>query len=331
MRFSFIISLFLTKKIIIIVYIYYGDYMKRFKSKKRKSKKILILLVVLLVYIINNNLNIQFKKSQSNIIKNIFDNNINYSYKNNIINNLYTSINKKVFNTPVNILHTSISNENKVVLVSNISYIDNKPKVYIYNSHQGEKYSNEYIENSNIVPDVMLATSMLKEKLESIGIKTIIEKNDILGYMSKHGLDHGGSYIASRYFLDKVYKEYPNLDLYIDLHRDATTKEVSTTTINGKKYARVLFVIGLENKNYQKNLDVTNKINNLILKSYPNLTRGIMKKQGVGVNGVYNQDLNSNVILLEVGGDKNNIDEVNNTLDIIANIIKEYINEKEKI
>ena len=55
-----------------------------------------------------------------------------------------------------------------------------------------------------------------------------------------------------------------------------------------------------------------------------------MKKQGYGVNGVYNQDLNSNVILIEMGGHENNIDEVNNTLDLVALAIGEYLNEKEK-
>jgi len=55
-----------------------------------------------------------------------------------------------------------------------------------------------------------------------------------------------------------------------------------------------------------------------------------MKKQGYGVNGIYNQDLKSNVILIEIGGHENNIDEVNNTLDLVSLAIKEYLNEKEE-
>ena len=273
------------------------------------------------------NCNFVLNNSYKNIISFIFENTINYKYKNNIFNN----INKNVFNNPVNILHANLKSKRSVVLVNNVLYNENNPKIYIYNSHQGEKYSYEYLENSNITPNVMLASSMLKEKLENLGIKTIIETNDILSYMNKHGLNHGGSYIASRVYLSDIYKKYPNLDLYIDLHRDSVERDSSTIVINGKKYARVLFVIGLENKNYQKNLNVTNKINNLILKKYPSLTRGIMKKEGPGVNGVYNQDLDGNIILLELGGYKNNIDEINNTLDILSEIIKEYINEKEKI
>ena len=83
-----------------------------------------------------------------------------------------------------------------------------------------------------------------------------------------------------------------------------------------------------QNQNYQSNLLVTEKINNILNTKYPNLSRGILKKEGYGVNGVYNQDLNENIILLEVGGHENNIDEVNNTLELISIAIKEYLNEK---
>ena len=319
----------MTKKVFIIIYIYIGDKVKRFKPKKYYKKRIYIILFLIMCYMINNYFNIEFKKSKKSIIDYVFKSDIKYSYKNNIINNLYNNINKNIFNSPVNILHTNMNRN--IVLVSNISYIDNKPKIYIYNSHQGERYSYKYLEETNIEPSVMLVSSMLKEKLDSIGIKTIIEENDILGYMNNNGLNHSGSYIASRYFLNKVYSEYPNLDLYIDIHRDSINYSDSITNIDGKVCAKVLFVIGLENSNYQKNLSVVNGINNIILEKYPTLTRGILKKEGVGVNGVYNQDLNGNVILIEIGGEKNNIDEVNNTLEILAKVIERYINEKEKV
>lgn len=304
--------------------------MKKFKAKKAIKKKKLIIILIVLFYIINTNFDIKFKNSKKNIIEYVFKNDIKYTYKNNIFNNLYNTINKNIFNNPVNILHTNINNSDTIV-VSNISYVENTPKIYIYNSHQGERYSDKYLENSNIVPDIMLASTMLKEKLENLGINTIVEKNDILKYMYENNLNHGGSYIASRYYLNKIYDKYPNLDLYIDMHRDAVNYDIVHTNINGKECARVLFVIGLENPNYEKNLEVTTKLNNIILNKYPSLTRGILKKQGADVNGIYNQDLNKNVILIEIGGDKNNIDEVNNTLDLIADVIKEYIYEKEKI
>lgn len=66
-------------------------------------------------------------------------------------------------------------------------------------------------------------------------------------------------------------------------------------------------------------------INNLFNKYYPGLSRGIYKKQGAGVNGVYNQDISSNTILIEIGGVDNNIDEVLNTTEAVANVLYYYI------
>ena len=72
----------------------------------------------------------------------------------------------------------------------------------------------------------------------------------------------------------------------------------------------------------------SDEINDKINSKYPDLSRGVLQKEGYGVNGVYNQDLASNVILIELGGDKNNLEEVENTIDILVEIIGEYVNEK---
>ena len=53
-----------------------------------------------------------------------------------------------------------------------------------------------------------------------------------------------------------------------------------------------------------------------------------MLKSGENVNGKYNQDLSNKMILIEVGSNTNNIEEVTNTLEILSEIIGEYINEK---
>ena len=57
------------------------------------------------------------------------------------------------------------------------------------------------------------------------------------------------------------------------------------------------------------------------------ISKGIIKKSGPNVNGIYNQDISSNALLIEVGGYQNKIDEVYNTIDVLANTLKEVINE----
>ena len=307
---------------------------KRFKRKRKFKYKIIIYLFCLvfsmyLITFISNKIRLFIPNDI--IIENIFKNN-NYAYKekenNHITVKLYSHIKENLFNSPVNLLKNELKIEEPEEKIE-FMYAETKlPRIYIYNSHQGETYSMKYLEDYNIVPDVLMASLMLKDKLESININSIVEESDILAYMKENNLNHAGSYKASRTYLEKIIKTYPNMDLYIDLHRDAATHKVSTTTINNKPCAKVLFVIGLENPNYEENLERANKLNNIILEKYPSLTRGIMQKQGYGVNGIYNQDLNPNVILIEIGGNENNIEEINNTLDLIALVIGEYLNEE---
>ena len=124
--------------------------------------------------------------------------------------------------------------------------------------------------------------------------------------------------------LEKINK-YNSLKYFIDIHRDSVSKEVSTAKIGDKDYARILFVIGLEHSGYEKNLTLATNINNLINKYYPNLSRGIYKKEGSGVDGIYNQDVSSGCMLIEVGSKDNNINEVMNTTSALTDIFSKYI------
>ncbi len=339
----FIVSLFYSTNFNTnLLYINSGDNMKkRFKSKKRlntKNKMFLILIIFIfsVLWICSNK--IKFTTSNIKLINSMLGSVNYYSYltlndnSSNIIDNLKSYIDKN-FNSPTTLLESQLNYKkektNEVVNEVKFSYSEKElPLVYIYNSHQGENYSYKYLEDYNIIPNVLMAANMLKDKLEDKNINTLVEESDILEYMKQNNLNHAGSYIASRNFLEKVVNKYPSIKLFIDLHRDAAPHSATYTNIDFKDYAKILFVIGLENPNYEKNLSIVNELNNKLLSKYPTITRGIMKKKGAGVNGVYNQDINSNVILIEVGGNENNIDEINNTLDIISEIIGEYINEK---
>lgn len=308
---------------------------RRFRQKRSiKLNKFIILVVLIIIFLIIksfiNNMNI--KQLDNNLLNTILNNSNNYN-KENLAGKISLYVKNNLFNNPVTLLKLQLKSSNKKENKKQVNLIYQKnelPLIYIYNSHQGEEYSYRYLEDYNIVPNVLIADSMLKDKLESIGIKTVVEEANILEYMKNNNLNHAGSYIASRVFLESAINKYPSVRLFIDLHRDAAPHDATTVNIDGKECAKILFVIGLEYDTYQNNLEIVSKINNIILEKYPTLTRGIMKKEGYGVNGVYNQDLKENVILIEIGGNENNIEEINNTLDIVANVIGEYINEKEK-
>lgn len=207
---------------------------------------------------------------------------------------------------------------------------NSKPKVYIFNTHQTEGYNSNFLEAFNINNTVYLASHILGEYLSDLGVATVVEENSIVDVLNTNGWKYGYSYKASRILLENAYKKNPSLDFFIDLHRDAASYDRTVTEIDGKKYAKILFVVGLEHENYEPNLQLAKKINEKIKKIAPTLSRGVLEKKGPGVNGKYNQDFNKNTILIEVGGQYNYIEEVNNTLKIIAKVIYEYLEDEKE-
>lgn len=301
------------------------------KRKKIKSSKILkILIIILLIYILYKFTNFKFNfKINDTFIKYIINDN-SYISKNNIYNKIIESNTHDIINNPSSLLVTSfkINKQEDTKVVSNEKQVDNKPLVYIYNSHQTESYSMEYMEDYNVNPTVLTVSYMIKERLDKIGVNTLVEEENISNYLDKHGMKYSQSYEASRYYLLNTIEEYDSIKLYLDVHRDAIGYEYSTVNINNLECAKIMFVVGREHENYLKNLESANKLNNMIKEKYPNLTRGVLEKEGKNVNGIYNQDLDPNVMLIEIGGNYNNINEVLNTVDLITPIIGEYVNEK---
>ena len=201
------------------------------------------------------------------------------------------------------------------------------PLVYIYNSHPTEAYSNDSLEPFSIIPTVVTADYILKEYLEQNGISTIVETDSVTDILKKNGWRYGYSYKASRMLLESAYLKNNTLKIFIDIHRDSAGKNATTININGLNYAKLMFVVGLEHDSYEQNLELANNINDRLKSLNINYTRGVLKKSGFGVNGIYNQDFNSNTILIEVGGPENTIEEINNTLQVFAKVLAEYLGE----
>ncbi len=205
------------------------------------------------------------------------------------------------------------------------------PLVYIYNSHQSETYATNNLLEYNIKPSVLMASYILKEKLNDLGVKTIVEEQNITEILRVNNWKYKYSYAASRILLDDIKEKEPSIKYFIDIHRDSSKREKTITTIDNTTYARVLFVVGLEHENYEPNLKMATELNKRFISKEKSISRGIYKKSGKGVNGIYNQDISPNAILLELGGQYNTIEEVNNTINLLSPIIADYIKEVEGI
>lgn len=288
---------------------------KRFKGKHRFRKLRVLSFILVGLASFSVTINVLRKKVTQELDP---SNYIDYLLKAGFNN----QVSKSILKSPLDIENISLVNNEEEVK-------SNEPLIYIYNTHDEEAYYNSYLNPYNIVPDVKLASYYFQERLKDLGIESVVEKRKIKDVLDKNGWNYRYSYNASRVYLEEVSKNNPSIKYFIDLHRDSVGKDKTTTTINGKSYARVMFLVGLEHENYQKNLDLATRLNELISQFDSTLSRGIYQKEGPGVNGIYNQDFSSKAILIEVGGQYNTIEEVANTIEVIARVLKDYLGELE--
>lgn len=281
--------------------------MNRFDTRNIKNKAIkylIILLIIFSYYFILKNTNFL------DVIKEKIENKYNNSEIN--IEKLKTEIVYKSLNKIVDLTDINIS--------KNISLSSNN-LVYIYNTHDTEKYTLPFTSDYSIIPNVTLVSKMLKEYLKSYNIDSYIEISKTKDYLKKNKLKYSDSYEASRYYLEKNLNK--NYKLIIDIHRDSLRHKYTLYEKDNKKYARILFIIGSSNKNYKKNKEVAENLNNRLNSKYKGISRGVTIREDTA----YNQDLNERIILVKIGGIDNTLEELNNTIEVFSKVINDYIKE----
>lgn len=282
---------------------------KKFKSK-RKLRKLWILKSIFLIIL-------AYVLIKLCIYSLVDISPISYFKIETVGHEFYQKIKDNTINNPVILLNYKGYPKVNLLPVTTQPKEENKKfSIYIYNTHQKEGYATK--------GNVFDAAHDLKKALENELLEVVVEEGSVTEFLNANNYDYRYSYVASRYFIEEELGKR-NYDLVIDLHRDAISKSASTATINGKKYAKILFVVGKEHKNYKKNQKLAESLNKAISSKYPTLTRGVLLREGKNVNGIYNQDLNENMILLELGANYNTYEEVQNTIHLIAPIIGEYI------
>ena len=275
---------------------------------------IFIIMIYLLFYWLDQStIKLTDKKYLNFILKETYNNKI---IENKIKINKLLLFNEHFIKS--NIIETSNSNKDP-------PKNDDTKLIYLYNSHQTEGYASSNFIEETITPTVIFIDYILKDEFSKKGYNSLIEEDSIKEILNKNRWKYYYSYKASRILMEQRKKEHPTLKYFIDIHRDSLTKNRTTVEINNKKYAKLLFIVGLENPNYQQNLKFTEEINTLLNSKYPNLSKGIYKKGGSGVNGVYNQDFSPYTILIEVGGYENTTTEVLNSALAFAECFMEVI------
>ncbi len=301
--------------------------MTKLITKKRKIKlKLLFTFILLIIGIYASYKNIENKRIVIND-KELTSLITADSFTYNNTNFIEKTISKLIdISNPINELNSKYQETSTIVDTTKKE--GEVPLIYLYNTHQSEEYTSTTLAEYSVTPTVIMNNYILEDVFNKNGYKTIVEEESIKDILNKNNWKYYNSYKASRILLENSIVTYPTLKYFIDIHRDSLPRSKTTITINNKDYAKVLFIVGLENPNYQENLAFTEKINNKLNEKYMGLCKGILKKQGRGVNGVYNQDFNNKTILIEIGGYENTPNEVLNSALAFADVFMEIINEE---
>jgi stage II sporulation protein P len=206
--------------------------------------------------------------------------------------------------------------------------------VFIYHTHNRESFLPHLpdIKDANDAYNAKINITMvgkrLAEELEKRGIGSEVSTVDYMPTLSSYSL----SYAASLKTVEAVMQKNKDLNFFIDVHRDSRERDQTTVTINGKKYAKVAFVIGQGNPHWQQNEELAKNLKTQLEDIAPGISRPIVNKEKTaGTNGEYNQSLSSNALLVEIGGPYNSLEEEYRSVEVLAQAFANFYWDAQKV
>ncbi len=209
--------------------------------------------------------------------------------------------------------------------------------VFVYSTHNRESFL-PHIPDGKTPNDafhsevnITLVNERFVKALESQGIGAVADDTDFYKKLVENKMEYWQSYDVSRPVVKDALQNNKDIKYIFDFHRDGVSRDVTTKEINGESYARLMFVIGNEVDSFEKNYQFAKKLHEQLEEKYPGLSRGVVPQGGEGNNGVYNQDLSENAIVVEFGGVYNDLNELYRTADAFAEVFSEFYWEAEKV
>ncbi len=197
-------------------------------------------------------------------------------------------------------------------------------KVAVYCTHSSESYTS-YSGQAKVYGEqggVYRGAAALQAALQAEGVGVFVDET------IHDWPDWNKSYANSLATAEGLLAAYPNLQLLIDLHRDAgVSREASVAEIGGRSAARIMLVCGsaqrYDNPNWEQNRDFMQRLGDKMEELYPGLLRRVSVQAGR-----YNQHIFNHAILVELGSTENNIDEIEYSAALLAEAIRQVLLEE---
>ena len=195
--------------------------------------------------------------------------------------------------------------------------------VGIYNTHNSECYSGDGGPDRRTGEngDVVTVGETLKKDLEQNGIGTVhsLQIHDAVDFMK--------AYSKSVITATQMIKDYSNMKVLLDIHRDGFPSGVPkrTVMVKGQQVTQVLVIIGKMNPHWQKNEALAKELMALGEKKYPGL---FSPNISYAADARYNQHLSDGGLLLEFGSQNNTLGEANGAAEAVAEVLADYLKAK---
>ncbi len=252
-------------------------------------------------------------------VKRLWENkDVNYLWNHFYIVDSTTSVTKQIFNV-----------ENMLTRDMSLAPAKGKKQILLYHTHgASEQFSNS--KKGKESDSIIGVGAVLAKELEKNGYGVVHDrtKYDLINGQ----LDRSKAYNASLEGMEKNLAQYPDIQVVIDLHRDAVGRNKHTyTMIDGKRTAIAMFFNGmsrsrsgpidyLENPNLQANLAFSLQMKCRAMTLYDGFTKPIYLK---GYR--YNLHIKERSLLIELGNENNTVAEAKNAAAPLARVISDVL------
>lgn len=200
---------------------------------------------------------------------------------------------------------------------ANLTIDKSRPAVLLFHTHTTEGY--ELLDRDWYAADTSSRTTDESRNIVRVG-KAIAEQLEQAGFQVIHDTTvhddrYSGAYDRSRETVEKYLKQYPDLSVVLDVHRDAIqenngVKIKPVAEIDGKKAAQIMIISGCEGgkvtafPDWEQNLRFALRLQDACECTAPGLTRPLFF-----CHRQYNMDMTPCSLLVEFGSEANTLEE----------------------
>ncbi len=209
------------------------------------------------------------------------------------------------------------------------------PQVLIMHTHTTECYlshdsgfynADDPTRTTDSAANMVAVGKRVAAKLTAAGIGVVHDT-------AIHDQPYSTAYSHSKAAVQQYLKQYPTIRVVLDLHRDAiyqnsTTHIKPTATINGKKAAQMMIIVGMKNTtavpntHTAENLSLGVRLQQRLHQTYPGVARPLLL-----ADARYNQQLTNGSLLIEMGSDSNTLQEACYSGDLLGSALADVLHD----